>query len=178
MPLVFFHHHGLRLIGGSEVIRRVGLRAGAYGLTPIPSGGNLVWRSTYPIAGPQRELIWQPYLRALAAAYEDIRRVHPEFDEGFTAPAPREIARVARGRARRAPARVHASLARRRAGLDWSDEEVAAQMVKLADEELRLEVPVAPFRVFLAAIAGSGRGSRCPGEQPVPRSRLWRRRVR
>ena len=152
VPLVFFHHHGLRLIGGSEVVRRVGALAGAYGVTPRPGGGKLVWRSSYPIAGPQRELLWEPYLRGLATAYEDIRRVDPEFDDGFTAPAPREIVRVARTRARRAPARLRASLASRRARLDWSDEQVAGQMVRLADEELQLETPVAPFRVFVAAM--------------------------
>ncbi len=152
VPLVFFHFHGLRLIGGSAAVRRAGLLTGAYDATPGPSG-DLVWRSGYSVAGPQRALLWNGYLHELAQAYHEIRRIEPEFDHGFVGPNLREIASVAKARAHNVPARLRSARERRTSHLDWSDEQVAAQMLRLSEEELMLEPPVAPFRVFLEAVA-------------------------
>ncbi len=150
VPLVFFHVHGLSLIDGGALMRKLGRRVGAYQATS-GSGGEFVWRSGYSVAGPQRALIWERYVRDLAIAYDDIRRVEPGFDRGFTTPRGREIAGVARRRARYVAARFKAARERRQ-HLDWSDEEVAMQMVELSDEELREKGLVAPFRIFVEAL--------------------------
>jgi len=151
VPLVFFHHHALQLLGKRAMLRLAGRAVGAYEVTPAGTG-DVTWRSGYPMSGDVRELVWEPYLRDLRAAYDAVRAVEPGFDFGFVRPDARQIASVARSRARRIPHRIRAELARNRASLGWNDVQVVDQMTRLSEEELRLEPPVKPFQVFITAI--------------------------
>ena len=160
-PLVFYHFHKLCLFRP------------ATGPAPLPdpygvvrSRPPLAWTtgSANPVSPVERRLIWRPYVRRVAAAIEEIRRVDPTID-GLIDPLPaREIARaVARrtlpGRVRRLLRRVARlgpdsipALRRRRHRGSWRSPEVAAQMSALAAAELRDPSGVPPYRTFLEAV--------------------------
>jgi hypothetical protein len=99
-PLVFFHHHGVRLIGGSGPFERLGSLAGVY-LTTADGRRSIRWRSGYPIETTQKELIWDPYMRKVLDALDLIRTVAPSFSSGFEPADPREILWATRSNLRR-----------------------------------------------------------------------------
>ena len=152
LPVVFFHHHGLRLLGGPAAIRRAGLAVGAFQATGDGHGGSLAWASDYPVEGRAQELVWDPYLMALASEYSTLAELEPGFAHGFVRSDPREVGWVARTRARRIPASLRRRLVRRRSVRGWGDAEVAAQMVDLARRELGQPELPPPFRVFVGAV--------------------------
>jgi len=78
--LVFYHYHALRLLGEGR-IRTLGRLLRAFHVTD-----GVVWRSVHPLSRPERELVWEPYLRRLAEAMAEIRRVEPAFREGLVEP--------------------------------------------------------------------------------------------
>jgi FkbM family methyltransferase len=83
VPLVFFHYHSLRLHRGVlALLRRLGIRRGDFRAGPA----GFLWITSYPVPALERDLIWDPYLRALGRAYEDIRRIQPSFASGFVRP--------------------------------------------------------------------------------------------
>lgn len=82
-PLVFYHHQGLRLHRGVASLRRVGLLSERYRLSP--GRPPVVWRleGKHSITAAEERLVWAPYLRALAQATADVRRVDPAVPTGF-----------------------------------------------------------------------------------------------
>jgi FkbM family methyltransferase len=83
VPAVFFHYHGLRL----------------------QRSGRHVWRiALYPQSRMARRLFYDPYFADVAAALQDVRQLHPEYDGGFAADVPVSE----RARAMGAPARREA----------------------------------------------------------------------
>jgi hypothetical protein len=79
--LVFYHYHSLRLYRGITLIRAAGLFSNAFRYSPGPVP--LVWTSNYPVSADERELVWEPYLRELGHALEDVRRENGGFHPGF-----------------------------------------------------------------------------------------------
>jgi hypothetical protein len=71
LPLVFFHHHGLKLYKVGAQVRRAGLLPRHYRVSRTPEP--LVWRSDYPLSERDLELVWEPYVRELAQAVADVR---------------------------------------------------------------------------------------------------------
>ncbi len=71
-PVVFYHFHELRLHGGLAGLRRVGLLSQQYALSP--GSPSLVWSAKNPVAPAERELLWNPYVHALAAAARALPR--------------------------------------------------------------------------------------------------------
>lgn len=80
VPLLFFHFHSVRLYTGVTTLRRLGLFDRTFELTP---GAPFVWAHDYPLGESTRRLLWDPYVRRLADAYEQIREVEPGFSEGL-----------------------------------------------------------------------------------------------
>jgi hypothetical protein len=68
-PLVFYHHHSLRLFrrtSGARVAAVLGeVRRG------VPPS-SLFWITNYPVSASERRLVWEPYLRLLGEAMEEI----------------------------------------------------------------------------------------------------------
>jgi hypothetical protein len=96
VPLVFFHHHGLRLFRAGGVTARLGTVTGAYEST-ANGGGRLLWRSGYPLDGTARRL-WDPYVRKLVDAYTLLQRLEPGFAAGLASADLRELAAFTRVR--------------------------------------------------------------------------------
>jgi hypothetical protein len=96
VPLVFFHHHGLQLFRPGGVTGRLGTATGAYEAT-ADGGGRLLWRSGYPLT-PAARLLWEPYVRRLIDAYEQLRELEPGFDAGLAAADLRELSAYTRVR--------------------------------------------------------------------------------
>jgi hypothetical protein len=94
-PLVFFHHHGVRLIRSSGLLERVGLATRVFERTD-DGPRSIRWRSGYPVRPFEKAMIWDPYMRRIMDAFELIRTVDPSFDSGFVAADPREVAWVTR----------------------------------------------------------------------------------
>jgi hypothetical protein len=110
VPLVFFHHHSLRLFAGPAALAR-------YDLFPerlhVTNGARtLVWGHNYAVGQDERELVWDPYLRLLGEAVEQIRAVEPGFSAGFTRLEPLALTELAR-RAKRMTWRTARSARRR-----------------------------------------------------------------
>jgi len=147
--VVFFHHHGLRLIGGPTAVRRTGLAVGAFYATADERGRTLTWASDYPVDDAARALIWDPYIGALSAESRLLEGFGPTARPNLAAASAREVAWVARYRARKAPARLGRMLARRRARRDWGDADVASQMIETARCDLASADLPATYRVFL-----------------------------
>ena len=96
VPLVFFHHHGLQLFRPGGVTGRLGTGAGAYEATAT-AAGRLLWRSGYPL-DPAARLLWEPYVRRLIEAYEQLRQLEPGFDAGIADTDLRELSAYTRVR--------------------------------------------------------------------------------
>jgi len=97
-PLVFYHYQGLRLYRGTATLRRLGLLSGRYLL--VRDRPSLVWNTegAHSITAREAELLWHPYLRALARTVVELRGVDPSF--GFDYAESLEVAALRR-RARR-----------------------------------------------------------------------------
>jgi hypothetical protein len=110
LPLVFFHYHALRLHRGLAALSRLGLLGDEYHL--YPSSPPIVWRAGNPIGARELELVWRPYLAALADALALVRTVEPGFSAVFeTVPPGQLAARVVRSLL---PAPIRATLRRGR----------------------------------------------------------------
>jgi hypothetical protein len=96
VPLVFFHHHGLRLFRAGGVTGLLGTVTGAYEST-ANGGGRLLWRSGYPLDGTARRL-WEPYVQKLVDAYALLQRLEPGFAAGLADADLRELAAFTRVR--------------------------------------------------------------------------------
>jgi hypothetical protein len=79
--LVFYHYHSLRLYRGITRLRAAGFLGDRfrYSRSPLP----LVWTAEYPLSSVDRELVWDPYLRELGHALEEIRAEEAGFSAGF-----------------------------------------------------------------------------------------------
>lgn len=69
-PLIFYHHHSLRLYRG--VTARLAALAG------LVRSGAIPWMTNYPVSQIERDLIWDPYLLALARAREEVGAAAPD----------------------------------------------------------------------------------------------------
>jgi SAM-dependent methyltransferase len=133
---VFYHHHSLRLFAPgpcrSLLAKPLGLR-----VTDTVAGA-VPWTHSYPLTPRERELFWDPYVRAVA-----------ETHQGGFAPfrdAPDIRARALKHRVVRHLPRFGTT---DDATLDsWRDPDVAAQMRALTDAELRAPERARPFAVF------------------------------
>ena len=69
-PLVFFHYHSLRLYRpGLGARLATALRYLRPGVPPLP----LAWTSNYGVPQLERQLVWDPYLRAIGVELELLR---------------------------------------------------------------------------------------------------------
>jgi hypothetical protein len=100
-PLVFFHHHGMRLIEGSGPVVQLGMLARVY-RSSVDRGRKLRWRSGYPLDPHALRLIWEPYMVELLDALDAIRTVAPSFAAGSEVARLREVLWVARSNLRTA----------------------------------------------------------------------------
>lgn len=112
-PLIFYHCPSLELVRGLTLPRRLGLFSRSYRLTRARAP--LVWKTTYPLSKRERELVWHPYVRRLAAASEEIRRLDPRFRGGFVDVRPRDATYDSLRRALPGPLRAAVSRVRPRA---------------------------------------------------------------
>lgn len=148
-PLVFYHHHSLRLYKPTAAAR-LGTALGR--LRPgVPPLGE-PWTTNYPVADDERRLVWEPYLRGLGDAMLDLREVAPGLVPASTPYPLSELARAAVRRARRLgrslnPVRF-APGALRRYRESWRSSDVADQMLALTDKQLAEPDAVAPYRSF------------------------------
>jgi hypothetical protein len=85
-PLIAFHYQSLRVHRPRRLTRGARPPGG-----PIP----LTWGiyRGYRITEPERELVWEPYLRRLAGAIDELSAIDPGFLDLLGAPGPREAAR-------------------------------------------------------------------------------------
>ncbi len=81
LPAVFVHMQSLTLLRVPASLVRLGLLPDEYNVArdPVP----LVWTIDWPLAERERKLIWDPYVRALGEALQDVRRIEPAYDRGF-----------------------------------------------------------------------------------------------
>ena len=71
-PLVFFHYHSLRLYRTGLAARfATAFRYLRPGVAPVP----LPWTSNYGVPQLERQLVWDPYLRAIGLELELLREV-------------------------------------------------------------------------------------------------------
>ena len=168
-PLVFYHYHSLRLFKGIVGLRMLGLFRDTYHLTrrPLP----LAWRQNYEMSGPERALVWEPYLRELGQAVLDLRRLVGRFDAGFVPVDLRPLLRPLVARAAAPAVRLRGAFHGRRVTpahrSSWKRPEIADQMRSLIDDQLEHPEHVAPYRAFVTAI------SHLVAEEPLPdRARL------
>lgn len=89
-PLIFFHHHGLRLFRGVRLLRRLGFMTESYRLTRGPE--DLVWRTWFSLTPEELELIWEPYLQHISSAAAQLRAVGVAAEDGFRHVNPRAAA--------------------------------------------------------------------------------------
>ena len=98
-PLVFYHYHSLRLYFRTlpaRLARLPGLVRTGIGEFPV------FWQTNYPAPPGERELIWDPYLIRLGAAFGRVREVDRAFDAGIgVLPARPMVARLLRAVGRR-----------------------------------------------------------------------------
>lgn len=153
--LVFYHVHSLRLFRGAGMLHRLGLLPRSYRLArTIPP---LVWTARYPLSDPEVELVWEPYLRYVAKAVDQVRGVWPAFDSGFEpidlpGLGRRAAASIART-ARRLVSEIPRWPQRNDRHLDsWKGASVASQMLAVARDELTAPNSVPPYRAFREAI--------------------------
>jgi hypothetical protein len=76
-PLIFYHYQGLVLYRHLTVLRRLGLFAKSYRLLDGPNPW--VWNASNvnAVSDSEAQLLWNPYLRRLRAAVEELRRFDP-----------------------------------------------------------------------------------------------------
>jgi SAM-dependent methyltransferase len=153
-PLVFYHHHSLRLYKPSAAARlAIALGRLRSGVPPLGEP----WITNYPVEADERRLVWEPYLRALGEATIEVERTAP----GVVPKPPEypvaELARAAARRARRAVRSVDpagfAPGALRRYRESWRSSDVASQMLALTDKQLTEPESVAPYRAFAELLA-------------------------
>jgi hypothetical protein len=132
----FYHHHSLRLFAFSP---GRGAFARALGLHVTETlDGKVLWTHDYPLAPRERELFWDPYVRAVA-----------ETGAGGYLPfsdAPRIRGRALRGRISRRMRQFRSAPGA--SPTSWRDPSVAAQMRTLTEAELRSPDRTRPFVVF------------------------------
>jgi SAM-dependent methyltransferase len=146
----------LKLYTGIATLRRLGFWDQSFQLTK--GSTPVVWRHGYELTEQVRRLIWDPYLRRLGAAVEELRELEPGFDAGFVAlDGTRLVLGELERRARAIRTRVAGAVKRRalrppladpeRNG--WNEPGVASQMLSLVSEQLREPEGVPPFRSFI-----------------------------
>ncbi len=93
LPVVFIHLQSLKLLRVPRALARLRLLPERYHSTagPVP----FVWTIDWPLSDRERELVWDPYVREIGRALEDVRRVEPGFGAGFTPMPAGELAREA-----------------------------------------------------------------------------------
>ena len=88
-PLVLFHYGALWIYRGRLTrLPQHGILAGYYHASPGP----LVWATANAISADERDLLWDPYLRRLGKAVEEVRRFDPEYSAGLVRLSVRELA--------------------------------------------------------------------------------------
>jgi hypothetical protein len=111
-PLVFYHHHSLKLYRGLDIARRFGLLSDRYRYARVPNG--LVWTALYLDSTSDQQLIWEPYLTRLQQAIDEIKRLEPDFDDGFERVSTADVlAQIASDYIRRPIAKQLAGVAQR-----------------------------------------------------------------
>ncbi len=161
-PLVFYHHHSLRLYRPTASAR---LAAAASQLRSGAPDSPLYWLTNYPVATEERRLVWGPYLRAL----EEGHRLIGSRPGVGTYPARELAAKGARlgrrvaGRLRRAadPARFLPG-ARSRYRDSWRSTDVARQMLTLTEAQLEHPETIAPYVSFRELLAPLVEGQELP----------------
>ena len=152
-PLVFYHHHSLRLFRRT-VTARLAVTSGRLrpGVPPVP----LDWTTNYPVGDAELRLVWQPYLRELGEACRTVGGV-----VGVEEYPVRELARRLAGLGRRAVRQARQELdpagwlpgASERYRNSWRNGDVARQMLELTDRQLSMPESVAPYMAFRELIA-------------------------
>ena len=90
-PLIFYHYSTIRLYRGPlTAIPRRGFLSGYYRSTP--GVDSFVWATPFDIPPTMRRLVFDPYIKRLADALDDIRRVEPSFAAGI---APLSVSNLA-----------------------------------------------------------------------------------
>jgi len=146
--LVFYHHHSLRLFRRTLGARLAAL-AGQVRGGVAPS--SLFWTTNYPVSALERRLVWEPYLRMLGEAMEEIG-AQPGADAYPVGLLVRKALRLARrtmlrGRRSLDPA-ARLPGARTRYRNSWRSPSVAQQMLELTNRQLQDVDAVAPYRAF------------------------------
>ena len=95
--MIFFHHHGVRLIENDGLLSRLGSSLGVY-LSTVHDGRRIGWRSGYPVTPEHKRLIWDPYMVQISEANARMKDVEPTFTGGFGRADLREILWVTRAR--------------------------------------------------------------------------------
>jgi SAM-dependent methyltransferase len=148
LPLVFYHHHSLRLYRAT-LATRAAIAAGR------ARRGILPWATNYPVSSDEERLIWTPYLRALAAAADELAATAPGVMPPVDSFPASELLRGGLRLARRLAVTARGSLARRLPGAlerhrdSWRSRDVAAQMLELTESQLREPGTVPPYESFL-----------------------------
>jgi SAM-dependent methyltransferase len=148
LPLVFYHHHSLRLFRRG-LAARASLAAGQL-RSGLPAT-RLAWATNYEVSADEARLVWIPYLAELTAAHRLIGK-EPDVEDYPASVLIRKAARFARrsvGRAVRAVDPV-ARLpgARSRYTGSWQSGDVARQMLELTEAQLKEPETVAPYVAF------------------------------
>ena len=152
-PLVFYHHHSLRLFHRTFAARAaVAVGRLRPGVPPIP----LDWTTNYPVSDLELRLVWQPYLRDLGDAYRAVGAL-PGVEEYPI----RELARKIAGFGARTVRRAWADFlpyrwlpgASERYRNSWRSGDVARQMLELTDQQLSTPEAVAPYVAFRELVA-------------------------
>lgn len=88
-PLILFHYGALWVYrGGLTHLPRLGLLADYYRVTPE----RLVWATANTPSIDERRLLWDPYLRRLSNAIDEVRTVDPSYNAGLIRLTIRELA--------------------------------------------------------------------------------------
>jgi hypothetical protein len=161
-PLVFYHHHSLRLYRPSAASR---LAAAAGQLRRGVPPGPLYWSTNYPASPVERRLVWEPYLRELGEAFRMI-----DAQPGVEAYPVSQLTRKGLRLGRRVAGRLKRAVdpARRLPGAttryreSWRSNEVARQMLELTDQQLQDTEIVAPYVAFRELLAPLASGSELP----------------
>ena len=149
-PLVFFHHHSLALHAPDAFAKM--LAALELPLGPRLDEG-VAWTTNYPVGAFDREWIWRPYLRALLAAYDEVRSVG-RFVPIDARKVLHPVAAAGLRRLRDASETVQAlrhGVNGSRSADDWL-QGPAADMLNLVHAELEAPDGVPPFRGFRYAL--------------------------
>lgn len=91
-PLVFFHYQSLRLYRGLGLLVRLGLLSRRFRV--VEADERLIWAigRTYSVSPAELELLYEPYVRALAGALDEVRSLGVSVEESFVRLAPRKLA--------------------------------------------------------------------------------------